>query len=97
MEVLHTAKERPVRIQYNCLVPIYVFPEMKLCVQPPYFQNRVIMFCIPIPPFIHISVRDLYSYISRIGLSILLQPNMLTDPENICIHRSQTHECGNWD
>jgi hypothetical protein len=23
--------EGPVRIQYNCLVPIYVFPEMKLC------------------------------------------------------------------
>jgi hypothetical protein len=28
---LSTAKEGPVRIQYKCLVPIYVFPEMKLC------------------------------------------------------------------
>jgi hypothetical protein len=28
-------------------------------------------------------------------LSILLQENMWTDPENI-INRSQTHECGNW-
>jgi hypothetical protein len=27
---IHTANERPVRIQYKCLVPIYVFPEMKL-------------------------------------------------------------------
>jgi hypothetical protein len=27
----HTAKEGPVRIQYKCLVPTYVFPEMKLC------------------------------------------------------------------
>jgi hypothetical protein len=27
----HTANEGPVRIQYKCLVPIYVFPEMKLC------------------------------------------------------------------
>ncbi len=26
-----TANERPVRIQYKCLVPIYVFPEIKLC------------------------------------------------------------------
>ncbi len=24
------AHEEPVRIQYKCLVPIYVFPEMKL-------------------------------------------------------------------
>ncbi len=28
---LYTANEGPVRIQYKCLVPIYVFPEMKLC------------------------------------------------------------------
>jgi hypothetical protein len=27
----HTANEGPVRIQYKCLIPIYVFPEMKLC------------------------------------------------------------------
>jgi hypothetical protein len=26
----HTANEGPVRIQYNCLVPIYAFPGMKL-------------------------------------------------------------------
>jgi hypothetical protein len=25
------ANEGPVRIKYKCLVPIYVFPEMKLC------------------------------------------------------------------
>jgi hypothetical protein len=28
---LSTSNEGPVRIQYKCLVPIYVFPEMKLC------------------------------------------------------------------
>ncbi len=28
---LYTANEGPVRIQYKCLVPIYVFLEMKLC------------------------------------------------------------------
>ncbi len=27
---VHSVKEGPVRIQYECLVPIYVFPEMKL-------------------------------------------------------------------
>ncbi len=28
--LLLTANEGPMRIQYECLVPIYVFPEMKL-------------------------------------------------------------------
>jgi hypothetical protein len=27
----YTANEGPVRIQYKCLVPIYVFPDLKLC------------------------------------------------------------------
>ncbi len=27
---IYTASEEPVRIQHKCLVPIYVFPEMKL-------------------------------------------------------------------
>ncbi len=46
----HTANEGPVRIQYKCLVPIYVFPEMKLC----SLQNRIIMFCLPIPTLIYL-------------------------------------------
>ncbi len=37
--------------------------------------------------YTHISVRDLY--ISRIGLSILLQPNMWTNPENTKIYYRQ--------
>ncbi len=41
-----------------------------------------------------ISERDLY--ILRIGLPILLQGNMWTDPGEY-VNRSQTHECGNWD
>ncbi len=40
--------------------------------------------------YTHIYLVNLY--ISRIGLSILLQPNMWTDPGNI-LNRSQTHEC----
>jgi hypothetical protein len=30
VSVLHTANKGPMKIQYKCLVPIYVFPEMKL-------------------------------------------------------------------
>jgi hypothetical protein len=36
------------------------------------------MFCLTVPTPIYVSVRDLY--ISRIGLPILLQENMWTDP-----------------
>ncbi len=62
-------------------------------VQPHFFQNRIIMFCLL--KFLH-SVSDLY--ISRIGLSILFQPNLCGPILGIqYINRSQTHECGNWD
>ncbi len=47
---LHTANDGPVRIQQKCLVPIYVFPET---VQPCYFQNRYMMFCLPIRTLIY--------------------------------------------
>jgi hypothetical protein len=30
MQITRTANEGPVGIQYKCLVPIYVFPEVKL-------------------------------------------------------------------
>jgi hypothetical protein len=70
-----TAKEGPVRIQYKCLVPIYVFPERKLLFPK---QNYNVLSPSSYTP---ISVTDLY--ISRIGLSILLQGNMWTGPGNI--------------
>jgi hypothetical protein len=75
----HTAKEGPVRLQfkfkYKCLFPIYVFPEIKLIFTK---QN-----CNVLPPnsYTYISVRDLY--ISRIGLSIVLQGNIWTNLGNI--------------
>ncbi len=47
-----TANEGPVRIQYKCLVPIYVFPEMKLCGLL-IFQNRIVIFCLPISTFMY--------------------------------------------
>ncbi len=74
---LYPANEGPVRIQYKCLVPIYIFPEMKLL-----FPKQNYMYNVLSPSsYTHISVRDFY--ISRIGLPILLQGNMWTDPGNI--------------
>jgi hypothetical protein len=70
-----TANEWRLRIHYKSLVPIYVFPEMKLLLPR---QN----YNVPSPSsYTQISVRDLY--ISRIGLPILLQGNMWIDPGNI--------------
>jgi hypothetical protein len=68
----YTANEGPVRILNKCLVPIYV--STNITVKPPYFQNRTIYNVLSPNSYTHISVRDLY--ISRIGLSILMQPNM---------------------
>jgi hypothetical protein len=45
----------------------------------------------------HVSVSHLHIYSYPIGLRILLQENMWTDPGNICTNRSQARECGNWD
>jgi hypothetical protein len=70
-----TANEGPMRIQYKCLVPIYVFREIKLSFPK---QNYNVLFP---SSFTHISVRGLYT--SRIGLPILLQGNMWTYPGNI--------------
>ncbi len=62
--ILYTANEWQVRIHYKSLVPIYVFPEMKLLL-PKHNYN------VPSPSsYTHVSVR--YLYISRIGLHILL-------------------------
>jgi hypothetical protein len=69
------ANEGPVRIQYKCLVAIYVFPAMKLI-----FPKQNYNVQSP-SSYILISVRDLY--ISRMGLPILLQGNMWTDHGNI--------------
>ncbi len=87
------------RIQYKCLVPIYVFPEMKPCVQPRYFQNRIKkkkMFCLPIPTLIFLWEIDIFPgsvclfVCSQICGPILGIFKFLTD--------SQTHEWWrNWD
>ncbi len=71
-----TANEGPVRIQYKCLVPICIFPDMKLL-----FPKQNYNVLSP-SAYIHISVRDLYIY--RIGLPILMKGNRKhVDPGNI--------------
>ncbi len=53
------ANEGSVRIQYKCLVPIYVFLEMKLCsllISKTELQYNVLS----LNSYTHISVRDLY-------------------------------------
>jgi hypothetical protein len=89
----YTAKEGPVRIQYKCLVPIYmyVFPKLNWAASLFPKQNYNVLS----PNFhIHVSVRDLY--IPRIDLHIWLQPNRQTNSGNIEIaHRYS--ECRNWE
>ncbi len=71
--------------KWNCAASL--FPEQDYNVLPP----------ISWPPnsYTHISVRGLY--ISRIGLSILLQLNMYVDRYWEYLNCLQTHGCGNWD
>jgi hypothetical protein len=63
------------QIKGRCLVLIYVLPEKELL-----FPKQNYNVQSP-SSYTHISVRDLY--ISRIGMPILLQGNMWTDPGNI--------------
>jgi hypothetical protein len=90
--ITHTANEEPVKIQYNvwfqCLVPIYVFLEMKLC---SLVIPKTELYC-SVSHF-HVSVIDLN--ISRIGLLILLQTNQIGRLIlGIC---SQIHKYRNWE
>jgi hypothetical protein len=84
-----TANEGPVKIQYNCLVPIFMYSQKWNCAASLFPKHN---YNVLSPnSYTHISVRDLY--ISRIGLSILLQPNIWTDPWNISIvHRHMNVE-----
>ncbi len=77
----HTANEGTVRIQYKCLVSIYVLTEMKLLFRKQNYDVLSPSSCT------HIPVRDLYT--SRIGLPILLQEYMRTDPGNT-VYKSLT-------
>ncbi len=68
----------------------------KETVQPPYLQNRIIMFCLQIPPLIHLW--EIFILLLSVCTVYLAAANIWSDPRNIsCINRSQTHECRNWD
>ncbi len=62
-----------------------------------YFQNRIIMFCLPIP-YTHI----IESYICERFIyfqdrSAFSAAGKYVDRSREYKNRSQTHECGNWD
>jgi hypothetical protein len=60
MEVSRAASKGPVRIQYKYLVPLYVFPEIKLIGI--VISNTEIMFCLSISTFMYsICERFIYS------------------------------------
>jgi hypothetical protein len=60
---IYTANEGPVRIQYKCLVPVYVFPEMNLLFPK---QNYTVLSP---SSYTHISARDLYIFQDRSAYS----------------------------
>ncbi len=70
----------------NVLFP-FMYSQKWIC----YFQNRTVMFCLPVPTliicerFIYFQDRSAYSAAG----------NMWTDPGNI--NCSETHEWGKWD
>jgi hypothetical protein len=75
-----TANDGLVKIQYECLVQIYVFPEMRL------LGLIISKLC----------CHKITLYIPRIYLPILLQPNRQTDPVNMKIaHRYMNVGIGN--
>ncbi len=55
----HIANEGPLRIQYKCLVPIYVFPEMKLL-----FPKQSYNFLFPKQSYNFLSPSS-YTYVDR--------------------------------
>jgi hypothetical protein len=71
-----TANEGPVKIQCICLVPISVFPEMKLC-------SLVII----VSQFVHLYIFERFLYFQDRSVT-KLHPNMWTYPGHIkIVHR----------
>ncbi len=86
-----TANEGPVRIQYKCLAPIYVFPEMKLC---SLLISKTELLC-SVSQFLHSYVCERFIYFQDQSAYSAL--GKYVDRYWEYINRSQTHECGNWD
>ncbi len=83
----HTANEGPEKIQYKCLVPIYVFLETKLL-----FPKRIIMFCLPVPILIYLWE----IYILPGSVWIFCCRKICGTVVVIYVKRSQTHEWRNF-
>ena len=82
-----TANERPVRIQYKCPVPSYVFLEMKLlCPKQNYNLLSPSSHTLICERFIYFQDRSAYS---AAGKHVARSWKY--------INGSQTHECGNWE
>jgi hypothetical protein len=58
--------------------------------QPRYFQNRIIMFCLPIPTLIYLW--EIYMFPGSVCLFAAAKY-----VDRSWEHRSQTHDCRNWD
>ncbi len=56
-----------------------------------YFQNRIIMFCLPIPTLIYLL--EIYTFPGSVCLFCCKK---YVDWSWEYINRSQTHKCGNW-
>ncbi len=82
-----TANEGPMRIQYKYLVPIYVFPEMKLLFPK---QNYYV-----VSQFLHSYIYERFIYFQ--DRSNYSAPGKYEDRSWEYINSSQTHKCGNWD
>jgi hypothetical protein len=90
---LYTANEGPVRIPYKCLVPIYVFPEIKLRSLLFPKQNYNVLY---LNFQIHVSVSNIYTGYSQDQSASFSAANKQTDPENIKIaHRHMNIGIGN--
>jgi hypothetical protein len=58
-----------------------------------YFQNRIIMFCLPVPTLIYLW--EIYIFPGSVCLFCCRE---ICGPRSWeYINSSQTHECGNWD
>jgi hypothetical protein len=64
-------------------------------VEPSYFQNRIIMFCLPIPIVIYTGICERFIYFQ--DRSVYFAAAKYVDRSWEYINRSQTHECRDWD
>ncbi len=90
---LYTANEGPVRIHYKCLVPIHVFPEMKLLKLLFPKQNYNVL-----SPSSYTLIYLWEIYIFPGSVCLYPAAGKYVD-RSLGIYKSltQTHECGNWD